>query len=95
MTDNISTLITAARMTYEQAEITYQSSDINQKLATKPELDRAAELLITLQTKQLQGSIVVTDQDVAEMQSLRDKVNNAATLQTGLMSMAALLLKFV
>jgi hypothetical protein len=95
MTDNISTLITAARMTYEQAEITYQSSDINQKLATKPELDRAAELIITLQTKQLQGSIVVTDQDVAEMQSLRDKVNNAATLQTGLMSMAALLLKFV
>ncbi|MDG4717494.1 MULTISPECIES: hypothetical protein [Thalassospira] len=95
MTDNISTLITAARMTYEQAEITYQSSDINQKLATKPELDRAAELLITLQTKQLQGSIVVTDQDVAEMQSLRDKVNSAATLQSGLMSMAALLLKFV
>ena len=95
MTDNISTLITAARMAYEQADITYQSASIDQKVATKPELDRAAELIVTLQTKQLQGTIVVTDQEVAEMQSLRDKVNDAATLQTGLMSMVNLLLKFI
>lgn len=95
MTDNISTLITAAEQAYQQALITYQSASIDQKIAAKPKLDQTAELIITLQTKQLQGAIVVTDQDLAEMQALRDQINDAATLQTGVMSLVALLLKFV
>lgn len=95
MTDNISTLITTAEQACQQAQITYQSASIDQKVATKPKLDQAAELIVTLQAKQLQGAIVVSDQDVADMQELRQKVNDAATLQTALSSLVSLLLKFV
>ncbi len=94
MTDNINTLITMAEEAYQQALVTYQSASIDQKIATRSKLDQAAELIVTLQTRQLQGAIVVTDQDVAEMQELREKVNDAATLQTGLTSLVSLLLKF-
>ncbi|WP_288349264.1 hypothetical protein [uncultured Thalassospira sp.] len=95
MTENIDALTSAAEQAYQQALVTYQSASIDQKIATKPKLDQAAELIVTLRTKQLQGAITVSDQDVAAMQDLRNKVNDAATLQTALSSMVALILKFV
>lgn len=95
MSDNLQTLIMNAERAYQQAAVTYQSASIDQQVVTKPMLDKAGELLVSLQTKQLQGAITVSDQDVAEMKELRNKINEAAALQTALTSFVSLLMKFV
>ena len=95
MTENLSTLIATAQQAYQQAAVTYQGASIDQQVASKEKLDQAGELLVALQTKQLQDAIEVSEDDIAEMKDLRDKINDAAALQTALTSLVSILLKFI
>lgn len=95
MTQTLGALIADAQEAYATAAVTYQSASIDQKIALKPALDKAANLLQSLQAKQLSDAMEVDDADVAEMTKLRDQINDAATLQTGLLKLVSILTKFI
>ncbi|KJE34582.1 hypothetical protein UF64_13940 [Thalassospira sp. HJ] len=95
MTQTLGQLIADAQQAYADAAATYQNATIDQKLKSKPELDKAASLLTSLQAKQLDNAKQVDDADVAEMAKLRQQVNDAAALQQGLAKLVSILVKFV
>lgn len=95
MSQTLGALIADAQEAYATAAVTYQSATIDQKVATKPDLDKAASLLQSLQAKQLDSAIEIDDADMAEMANLRQQVNDAAALQQGLQALVSILLKFV
>lgn len=95
MSQTLGALIADAQEAYVTAAVTYQGASIDQKIALKPDLDKAASLLQSLQAKQLSDAIEVDEADVTEMAKLRQQVNDAATLQTGLLKLVSILSKFI
>jgi len=95
MSQTLGALIADAQEAYAAAAVTYQGASIDQKVQSKPALDKAATQLAALQIKQLDDAKEVDAQDEAAMTLLREQVNNAATLQTGLMTLVSVLTKFI
>ncbi|NIY75642.1 hypothetical protein HED22_08305 [Thalassospira sp. HF15] len=95
MSQTLGALIADAQEAYAAAAVTYQGASIDQKVKSKPALDKAATQLAALQLKQLDEAKEVDAQDEAAMTLLREQVNNAATLQTGLMTLVSVLTKFI
>lgn len=95
MSQTLGALIADAQEAYAAAAVTYQGASIDQKVKSKPALDKAATQLAALQLKQLDKAKEVDAQDEAAMTLLREQVNNAATLQTGLMTLVSVLTKFI
>lgn len=95
MSQTLGALIADAQEAYAAAAVTYQGASIDQKIKSKPALDKAATQLAALQLKQLDKAKEVDAQDEAAMTLLREQVNNAATLQTGLMTLVSVLTKFI
>jgi hypothetical protein len=95
MTQTLGALIADAQEAYAAAAVTYQGASIDQKVKTKPNLDKAASQLAALQAKQLDQAQTVDAADEAEMAALRQQVNDAATLQTGLLKLVSILTKFI
>lgn len=95
MSQTLGALIADAQEAYAAAAVTYQGASIDQKVKSKPALDKAATQLAALQIKQLDDAKEVDAQDEAAMTLLREQVNNAATLQTGLMTLVSVLTKFI
>ncbi|WP_296987428.1 hypothetical protein [Thalassospira sp. UBA1131] len=95
MSQTLGALIADAQEAYATAAVTYQGATIDQKVKSKPALDKAASQLVALQAKQLDEAKEIDAEDEAAMKQLRQQVNNAATLQTGLMTLVAVLTKFI
>jgi hypothetical protein len=95
MTKTLGSLIADAQEAYATAAVTYQGATIDQKVKSKPDLDKAASQLTALQAKQLDQAKVVDAEDEAEMAKLRQQVNSAANLQTGLLKLVSILSKFI
>lgn len=95
MSQTLGQLIADAQQAYTDAAATYQGASIDQKVKSKPDLDKAASHLTALQAKQLDNAKEVDDADVAEMAKLRQQVNDAAALQQGLAKLVSILVKFI
>jgi len=95
MSDNLNKLIAEARLAYQNAEVAFQSADINQAAALQPQVDKARNLVEKLEAQQLKDGVVITDADVAKMKELRNQINDAAMLQQGLTKLISILVSFV
>lgn len=95
MSQTLGALIADAQEAYVTAAVTYQGASIDQKVQSKPDLDKAASHLAALQARQLDSATEVDAADEAEMATLRQQVNDAATLQTGLLKLVSILSKFI
>ena len=95
MSDNLNKLIAEAKLAYLNAEVAYQSADINDKIMLQPKVEEAQELVEKLEAQQLKDGVVITAADVAKMKELREQINDAATLQQGLTKLISILLTFV
>ena len=93
---NLDELIRAAKASFIEIDAAYQSADINEKLVKAETRNKAADQLITLQAKRLiQNASAITDADIAEMKNLKDRIDDAAQIQTALLQFVGLLAKFV
>ncbi|MEQ8391799.1 MAG: hypothetical protein RIB30_12460 [Thalassospira sp.] len=95
MSDNLNKLIAEAKLAYLNAEVAYQSADINDRIMLQPKVEEAQELVEKLEARQLKDGVVITAADVAKMKELREQINDAATLQQGLTKLISILLTFV
>ena len=95
MSDNLNKLIAEAKLAYLNAEVAYQSADINDKIMLQPKVEEAQELVEKLEAQQLKDGVVITAADVAKMKEIREQINDAATLQQGLTKLISILLTFV
>ncbi|MCC9620798.1 hypothetical protein LPB41_03755 [Thalassospira sp. MA62] len=92
---NLDMLIEQAEQAYMEIEIAYQQADINEKIDILPKVQVAQRKLTSLQSEKLDQLVTITDDDLAEMTKLRDKINQASDLQTTLMTLIGFLGKFL
>ncbi|MEQ8286366.1 hypothetical protein [Thalassospira sp.] len=95
MSNNLNKLIAEARLAYINAEVAFQSANINDVETLQPKVETAQELVEKLEARQLKDGIVITAADVAKMKELREQINDAATLQQGLTKLISILVTFV
>tara|TARA_E500000318_G_C3530290_1_gene200175 strand:- start:321 stop:608 length:288 start_codon:yes stop_codon:yes gene_type:complete len=95
MSNNLNKLIAEARLAYINAEVAFQSANINDVETLQPKVEKAQELVEKLEARQLKDGIVITAADVAKMKELREQINDAATLQQGLTKLISILVTFV
>ncbi|WP_430474095.1 hypothetical protein ACQ0MK_19920 [Thalassospira lucentensis] len=95
MSNNLNKLIAEARLAYINAEVAFQSANINDVETLQPKVEEAQELVEKLEARQLKDGIVITAADVAKMKELREQINDAATLQQGLTKLISILVTFV
>jgi len=94
--NNLDELIRAAKNSFVEIDAAYQAADINEKLVMAETRNKAADQLIALQAKRLiRNASAITDADITEMKSLKDRIDDAAQIQTALLQFVGLLAKFV
>ncbi|MFH1803761.1 MAG: hypothetical protein ABID63_02600 [Pseudomonadota bacterium] len=93
---NLNQLIDAAKNSFVTLDAAWQAADINAKIAMAPQRDQAASQLVALQARQLkQNASAITDDDIAQMADLKNRIDNAADIQTALTGFVSILAKFV
>ncbi|MEQ9346953.1 MAG: hypothetical protein RIG26_10975 [Thalassospira sp.] len=95
MSNNLNKLIAEARLAYINAEVAFQSANINDVETLQPKVEEAQELVEKLEAQQLKDGVVITAADVTKMKELREQINDAATLQQGLTKLISILVTFV
>lgn len=94
--NNLDELIRAAKNSFVEIDAAYQAADITEKLVMAETRNKAADQLMTLQAKRLIGNAsAITDADITEMKALKDRIEDAAQIQTALLQFVGLLAKFV
>lgn len=92
---NLDKMIEEAKLAYMAIATAYDQADINRKMALAPMVEKAQSKLVALQSRKLAQSVTITDEDLAEMVTLRNKINRAAELQAALEGIIRLVSKFV
>ena len=90
MTDSNTLLLQAASAMMNALDIRYMEADLDGKVQLKDDLDKAMMTFSELRCRLLESEVICTPDDVAQMQQLRQEVNNAGTVQAVLLTMVRL-----
>jgi len=81
MPDNNTQFLQAASAIMNELDIRYMEADLDEKVELKDDLDKAMMTFSEIRCKILENAVICTADDIANMQSLRQEVNRAQTIQ--------------
>jgi hypothetical protein len=81
MADNISKVIEDTEAVVEEVDARYRAGTIDDKEDLRDARNDAYTARARARRRQIQGDVVVTDDDVAEMEGLRTEIEQAADTQ--------------
>lgn len=79
-----------AQVAAEAGDLVYRQADFGAKLKLKPERDKAFELVAGLRRKAIEGHVVLTQENVDEMSSIRKEISTAADTQSRVVALGKL-----
>lgn len=81
-----------AQAAAEAGDLVYRQADFGGKIKLKPERDRAFELVASLRRKAIEQQIVLTQEKVDEMNSIRKEISTAGDTQSRVTALGKLAL---
>lgn len=90
MTDSNTLFLQTAAAVMNELDIRYMEADLDGKVQLKDDLDKAMMTFSEIRCRILESEITCTADDIAQMQRLRQEVNEAEEMQSVLSTMARL-----
>jgi hypothetical protein len=90
MADSNTLFLQTASTVMNELDVQYMEADLDDKVQLKDKLDKAMMAFSEARCKILENEVLCTEDDVTQMQSLRQAVEDAAEIQTLLKVMARL-----
>lgn len=81
MADNDSEMLKAAGNAVLEIDVRYRGLNIDDKELLKPSRDKAFSEYSSARLKLLKDGVIATDQDVADMQAIKQDIDEAAETQ--------------
>lgn len=83
-------LLEEAQAAAEAGDLLYREADFAAKLKLKPGRDKAFELVAALRRQSVEGQIVLTQEKIDEMASIRKEISAAADTQSRVIALGKL-----
>lgn len=83
-------LLEEAQAAAEAGDLLYRQADFSSKLKLKPGRDKAFELVTALRRKSVEGQIVLAQENVDEMCTIRKEISAAADTQSRVIALGKL-----